>query len=932
MTRKYFLLLLITITCTLCKAQEYNGSVNSFIQLAGKYQFEHQPEKIYLQLDKNNYNLADTLWFKAYLFNAISLRASAISAIVYIEISDESNIVQVRKRVIMNNGLGQGAIALNRRDFPEGGYTLRAYTQWMRNFDENYIFKNQFLVSNLNANKWLVHYNTAVKDKAAQLHLELTDMDHKPVTGQQIQLGVKQGEKVLQWDKIQTISSSGTFDLGLAVKDKPEPIYASLQKAVIEPGGGFAGFGTSMGADPNAPLYKFPIFYNRPEKADVQFMPEGGYMVAGIPSVVGFKAIGEDGKGTPISGSIINAITNETVASFTSLYKGMGRVAFTPQAGVTYKAVIALPGAGKKEYAFPLVKPSGTVLSVSRILNDSLAIKVSGTAGHYILLGQSREQVCFAARVVLNGKEQSFAVSSAAFASGIVKFTLLSEQLNTLNERLIYVNHQDNLSLLVTTNQASYTPQDSIALHLEVKDKAGNPVQGAFAMAIVNSLADAPDPDNPDITSSTLLTSDLKGYVETPDYYFTPGHEKELDNLLLTQGWTAFDWKQLLMPEKLMAYPAEPDISISGKVTNLLGKPVKNATINIFSLRPFFTIDTLTDEKGGFLFKALPQIDSTIYIGARNKNGNKSAYGIAVDRTDWPAFPANRVQQPWYVNDTPEKLKLNDSVLKTQQQLEKLEGMGKTLNEVTIREKKIVPGSHNLNGSGNADQVIDEHDIAKEKPMTLLELLKKTVKGFGIDHRGGKLSYVIDGGAVAVIFDGIDTRYFIDPKTYSINGNPDYDYYKSLFDYYTSDDIKGIEVMSVAYRSLYNLHHYDPRCRRCLFDLISPAYIEITTREGNGPFLKKNAADLLYKPVPSVLQKEFYRPRYQVKNAALAAFDDRATIHWEPNIITDKDGKATVSFYAAGQPGIYTVTTEGSNMNGDVGSAVQKITVKANTP
>ena len=63
-----------------------------------------------------------------------------------------------------------------------------------------------------------------------------------------------------------------------------------------------------------------------------------------------------------------------------------------------------------------------------------------------------------------------------------------------------------------------------------------------------------------------------------------------------------------------------------------------------------------------------------------------------------------------------------------------------------------------------------------------------------------------------------------------------------------------------------------------------------------------------------------------------AAFDQRTTIHWEPNIITDKDGKATITFYAAGQPATYTITTEGSNMNGNVGSAIQKLTVKAGSP
>src|SRR5207244_4035368 len=58
-----------------------------------------------------------------------------------------------------------------------------------------------------------------------------------------------------------------------------------------------------------------PVTLNRPEQTDLQFLPEGGNLVAGLPVKVGFKAVSEDGKGADVSGSILNT-KGEAVASF----------------------------------------------------------------------------------------------------------------------------------------------------------------------------------------------------------------------------------------------------------------------------------------------------------------------------------------------------------------------------------------------------------------------------------------------------------------------------------------------------------------------------------------------------------------------------------------------------------------------------------------
>ncbi len=473
----------------------------------------------------------------------------------------------------------------------------------------------------------------------------------------------------------------------------------------------------------------------------------------------------------------------------------------------------------------PEIKSSGTALSVvNNSQGDSVTIKIASTPdmdGRYTLLGHSRGNMCFAAKASLsvgNNHVQVFKAAKSIFATGIVKFTLLNEPLNTLNERLIYIDQHDALTIKVTPHQQNYAPQDSIALQVEVKNNKGEPVQGAFSMAVINDLP-LVNQDQISINASVLFVADLKGYIETPGYYFEGDKSVELDNLLLTQGWSAYNWKQILEPESPDAFAAEHDIAITGKVTNVFGKPTKNADITLTALRPFYQAATKTDDNGQFILGNLPQIDSAIYIRARNEKGRPGTNGIDIKRVEMPTFAPNRIQMPWFINTDALKLQVADTLLSQQKLMDDLPDnlKGTMLKEVTIKAKKIVRGSHNLNGPGNADQVIDEHDIAKEKPMTLLELLKKTVKGFVImrDPRGS-LSYAVNYSSVAIIVDGFDVRRLIDRREFSINGNPDYDYYKSMFEYYTSDDIKGIEVMSNIYSGLYHTTKIDPRARRVM--------------------------------------------------------------------------------------------------------------------
>src|SRR5690606_35908883 len=104
-----------------------------------------------------------------------------------------------------------------------------------------------------------------------------------------------------------------------------------------------------------------------------------------------------------------------------------------------------------------------------------------------------------------------------------------------------------------------------------------------FSIAVTNTASVKPDIENEsNILTNLLLTSDLAGYVEKPNYYFINNDKNtrfDLDNLLLTQGWRKINWNQITENQEVApVFPAEKKLKISGTVTKG-GKPVVKGKI-----------------------------------------------------------------------------------------------------------------------------------------------------------------------------------------------------------------------------------------------------------------------------------------------------------------------------------------------------------------
>ena len=131
-------------------------------------------------------------------------------------------------------------------------------------------------------------------------------------------------------------------------------------------------------------------------------------------------------------------------------------------------------------------------------------------------------------------------MNDSLFHVGITHFMLIDQQGNALSERLVFIPDRNPHQWQILPDKPTYGKREKVSLQIAAKDHNGNPIEGSFSISITDRRSIRPDSLADNIVSNLLLTSDLKGYVENPGYYFL--HQdlrtlRTLDFLMMTHGW-----------------------------------------------------------------------------------------------------------------------------------------------------------------------------------------------------------------------------------------------------------------------------------------------------------------------------------------------------------------------------------------------------------
>ncbi len=625
----------------------------------------------------------------------------------------------------------------------------------------------------------------------------------------------------------------------------------------------------------------------------VELFPEGGGVISGLNSTVAVKVT--NGQGSPMQvGGIVKDNRDSVVTRFTTNQYGLARFSYEPvwflryrillQEGNAYDSVAALPRTNFFAGQLAITKQDSNYATARVALEDSIYAKDFTT----YLLAVSGDSICFAS--VGHGM-YNVNIPLTKFPPGVATLYLFDSKDKLLSSRFIYIR-KENYHLQVSSDKKNYAAREKVKLDLAVTDANNQP-----EMAVLNLS----------VTDKNIADADLN--FSRPDTLqsLPPG---DVDLIMLAQkqrnnplNYTvAESWKN----------DEDTGFIIKGQIVNAKNIPVPEGVITILANKPAQIVELDTsDENGNFKFQ-LPSFNGKIFFTYQlsNLDGKRiDNYHAVFDTASMMHF------------STPPDLKtifpLN-GLLKSAKYYSmnsdsaNLLSKGQLLKPVTVKrtdgdnfdlKKRISRFSH----------VITRDMIGDGPGRTGYALLNvpgvRLIGGYLIVMAPNDPSGVSANDEPLLVIDGVEIDH---PPANSLEPSPVLGYVNSL----PSATIDSIEVLTGPEAAVYGMDG-------------ARGVIAITTGGNTGsnlqsiPALKSFVADGFSTDQP------FATPDYSNWRAKHEKSpDERRTIYWDCNIVTDKNGKASVEFYSADPSTTYVGIINGISTKGD--KIFQTFTLKRN--
>jgi len=772
-------------------------------------------EKVYLHTDRDFYASGDDIWFKAYLVNGESNYPTYTSNNLYVDLISPDSKIMSRVIIRLDSGMGHGDFKL-RDSIPGGIYRLRAYTSWMRNFGDHFIFDKQITVNSV--------------------------------------AGIKATSPVVS-------------------KKRPKKKTDSEEDTVTN-------------------------------TCRISFFPEGGSLVQGIMGVVGFKAEDGLGKGVKVSGSVV-AMSGEAVGQFASTDAGLGSFTMMPIAGATYQVrgryangeefAVDLPEVLTEGYALHIKNTDPAYVQVTVSANQPMFDQHKGKS--LTLVAKHGDKTYFDVKFTLTDLQASINIPKAKFPAGVTSIILSDELMRPNCERLIYVEGKSDIKFTVTPDKPIYAPKEKTTLTISVTNAQNQPVKANLSLAAVDGSIVPVEESN--ISSYLLLQADVRGKIENAAQYFDPANVnrfKQIDLLLLTQGWRDFVWKRLADSTLKLSYLPEAGFTISGRLRSvMINKSIPNMNITLFApeAKGDKLFGTKTDANGKYYFDHIELYGTqTLRLSSRDDKGHKSGW-LFLDTIGHDALP---VKQLPFINEPPSSAVdvfnlASTARMKNVKNSRLLNGI--QLNEVEITDMHTTVTTF-------TGQILTTFGPQYDHTVTAADYHYKDLEDFLLEKAPG--AKVNTGSGEGVIF--IFGRRKISPH-FVINNR------EELF---TGIDYYALSMDQVISVKVAHYVDFSSRDRIWIYLTLKPTAFD------------RKEFNLINADVTGYYSaRTFYSPNYEYSSTKV---DQRITLYWEPMISTDANGQATVTYYNADPKSKIRVVVQGLTDKGVPLTTTANYTIK----
>jgi hypothetical protein len=785
----------LIIVTFLLVAWQTSAQQNYLNGLVGKLQDHQQQtlqEKIFVHLDRPFYVSGETMWFSVYAMDGYLHQPVDVSSVAYIEVIDRQNQPVIQAKIKLEQGRGHGSVIIP-SSLISDNYSVRAYTNWMKNFDPSFYF-------------------------------------HQPITI----------VNVFQRLTVPGKASEPTFDL--------------------------------------------------------QFFPEGGQLIDGIKSKVAFRAVDATGHGIAFKGILLNN-KGDTITTFQPLQSGIGNFLITPRQNENYKVIIRQPDGRITNAQLPPVRSSGYTLSITDTTLNRIKISVKGKDEStnqpvIYLIGHCRQLVKIAVTNNLVHGSITFLVDKVNLGEGINQFTVFDHGLRPVAERLYFNRPGADPTLKATLAQNNFAPRSKVHLNFASPESfAKTPLHASLSVYKNDSLQQITPVD---IRTYLWLTSDLKGTIESPEYYLSDseGVAEATDNLMLVHGWTRFRWNELLQNDlvEFRFLPEHKSHLISAMVLDIASdKPVQGIPAYLASPGSKINLHAAHSNAGGKVI-----FETNEFTGTKKLFAHTGVY---------QSTARMQIESPFSGQFSASKLPALNLKENTHAAL--------TQRSIAMQTEDIFYQSRNRMRAEAKDSTIfygkapEQYRLDDYTRFPLMEeVLREYVKGVRLRKKDDHFLFKVLNAPRNLVFENA-------PLTL-LDGVPVFDIDQLV----TMDPlkVKSIDVVTsqyyfgkFAFDGIVSFRTYNADLGGFQFD---PGTV-ILNYEG----LQAN--------------KEFFAPRYELPAEQKSRLpDQRNLLYWNAQVTIDGSPQS-IEFYTGDQTGHFQVIMQGITETGRPVHSVSSFTVKA---
>lgn len=618
---------------------------------------------------------------------------------------------------------------------------------------------------------------------------------------------------------------------------------------------------------------------------DIQFLPESGTLLEGLTNKVGIKAVDVNGKGVRLSGDIIDE-NGVLIKTFELNKLGMGSVMLDITRNIKLNCRINLTGEQQLIYPLPFAEQRGVIAQVNQ-QSDKLFLKVATNKQTFVneqtfyLMVHNRGQIQFIYFIELDSetKDKLIEFDNSEFLNGINCLTVFNEHFEPVAERFFY---KEDSMIKGDLKEDFYFSNDTLSLDLTSLDSDGKPVSANLSLSVLPGGSSANSFSN-SLMAEVLLKSGLKGFIENPNYYFEYKDSirlNDLDNLLITQGWRKYNWQHIKdSTSNTLAFEIENGFTVNGYIDQW-SKIRSKSDYQVFlhsSDNRVFKLSTV-DSLGGFSFTDLYFSDSTqVYINVLNSKGKNTANKVNASVT--PIYKrVSPIKKPTNIFSNLETNILLPSHFFSSDIM---------IEEVNVYDKKPAPPNANkiFNAFESKTFTITAENMNKYSDIKDILRQEFGVRSIKVKDSPPAYKYYMGRGlnsinlphAVFLIIDDIPTIF------------------ENIDRYCSINEIESISVNKTGFG--------------------------LGTRGVDGAIIIKTRITPIYvKQEQTIVNKlevrgysnrvAYYTPKYKVLPSD-PEYLKYAIIFWQPNVLTDLEGKTTVNFPIPSELNSFEIRIEG---------------------